>query len=159
MKSILVKIDQNTIRKNPNAGQTSFSTAGPTEITFSYTGDEPKLLKNCIITSTDSLGRIEGLIDNPKHAAELESIKGMSITYQNSRQIHHHAPNPKWLYKYENPNVKCSNCKKLVPLIEIIIESNEDLAWKICPICDEINTFPEIEYEDINKVVKQLKLE
>lgn len=160
MESIIVKIDHSSIKKNPNAGKTVSYVAGRTEISFSCNGIDPALLKNCIITSRDTFGRMEGLISNPKHAAELEHLEGMTITHKYEKQIIHHAPLPKWLFEYEKPMVECNNCKVSMPVNQIILESsdNGEGLYDICPICNAFNSFPSRTYEDINDVVNLLKL-
>lgn len=155
MNNILVKIQRDSIRKNPNAGRTSFVVHGPSEIRFKYQGNNPELLKNCTIISEHSSGEVEGYIDNPDDIKELANIPGMKIEVKNNFTRHEHLPEPQYLYEYEDPKIKCSQCKEDIYISKIHTDYDDwDNEYTECPNCKGVNTFPEIQYEHIQDALK-----
>jgi len=77
-----------------------------------------------------------------------------SLTINHHRPVErmYHAPEPKWLYKYEDAHVTCSKCGgKVSPEI---IKNNRYEEDCDCPLCGGCDTFS-FEYEEIGDVVKQ----
>lgn len=158
---MLVKIDRNSITKNPRAGQTSSVMSGAIEATFEIEGKLPDFLieeKN-IWTTTTRFGAgneyYEGIIIDPSDTdLRMKIIKaGGKVNMQKNNQVVHHPPEAAYLFKYENPLVICNNCNSSVLLSDITEEWNDEGSRYLqCPVCKEIDTF-DIGYENIRDVV------
>lgn len=149
----LIKIDRSSIRKNPKAGETVTYLPGTIELTGEYAGAIPAYyLHRLIITSI--VGEIQYFIANGDPAdimPMLKEDKRASITITNNAIRYEHAPEPSYLYNYENTPVECSACKNMVNQESIISEwSSEGAHYYQCPLCYETNTF-DLRYETIQE--------
>lgn len=164
---MIIKIDRSSVTKNPNAGSTSFVVMGAQEITFSFKGDFPDYLtdgENCFVKTAvhSPLGdSYECYLNDHSLLEKLLADVKMSVNINKNNQVIHHLPEPKYLFKYEQKNVQCSECKQMVPYNLIVRDSFDDDEWNyhsLCPKCNKYDTFPEIEYESIDDVLKELKI-
>lgn len=153
---MIIKIDRSSIKLNPNRGNTSFLAAGAVEVSFEVTGKLPDFLKdgeNCYITSIDSNKRISGLLNDFSLQADLMKCDGVTVNVKRNTQRIYHAPESTYIYKYENPELKCDYCHKKSTIEEIEIDYDDDgNRCTTCPCCAHINTFPVVEYENITDV-------
>lgn len=68
-----------------------------------------------------------------------------------------HSPEEKYLYKYEDPLIMCSECASKIKISEIE-DISEDVDYYICdrcPVCKSIDSFEGREYENINDIVNE----
>jgi hypothetical protein len=161
---MIVKIDHSTIKKNPQAGNTTTVMTGRWDCKFEFDGELPKELhddEDIILTkwSMDANNKhIRGIIVNPTKVDAMTSI-GAKVTQTKDNIPMYHLPEPKYLFKYENPSVECSNCHAMIPVNDIEedwIECGEDEhKVQICPVCKSTNpdNFEEIEYESIESAI------
>lgn len=166
---IRVKIDRNSIKRNPRAGQTTSVERGSRTLDFDFEGKWPKDQltdgKQVHITNwqgakepMDSI-RCSGIVVNPDMFEELSKIPGMILHEKMNNTVIHHSPIPMFDYKYENPLVPCSECLNNVYLEDIDYEYDDDgNRSEYCPVCKEEGTFEKRWYEPIEDVVKELKL-
>lgn len=160
METIIVKINRESIRENPQVGATSFSVAGKQEIRFKIEGEIPSILKedeNCVITrSYFGLPKItEGVLFTDDLINELLKHPGVSIeSLTESNRVFHH-PSPKYLFEYLPTLVVCESCNKGIEVNDIIEDYDDDGNQIIqCPNCLNYFTFPTIKYEKIEDVLK-----
>lgn len=161
---ITIKIKRDSIKKNPNAGNTSSIIQGLKEAKFKIESYSiPDIIKNepFFITEfteengvlTSASGVINGPI-TPDQFSEWMLIQGISITISNNTRVIHHMPEPDYLFEYEDTEVKCRHCKNMVDVDSIEQDEFGGDLLNICPICGHENTFPEYKYEKIGDVVK-----
>jgi len=163
----LIKIIRKSIRKNPDAGRTSWIVNTGKEAKFTFQGDKlPEWFnkKNVVIESQESNGTdshviIKGIVINPAILPELcddfqNKRYDLTLDIKNEFQrIHTKTPAPEYLYKYKNTKVRCEECNLMVPINDIEGDEFEDMIIQICPKCQKWNTF-DFEYERIEDVVK-----
>lgn len=159
-KTEVIKIDRSTIRKNPRAGATVTLVPGLVEISFKYTGKElPALLRDenkAHVVSYGNDGVFEGVIENGAldevFALQEQGIEGYLQIYQ-TQDVERilHRPDPKWLYKYEDTKVTCSECGGKVSHEDVNDENYR------CPHCEAEDTFGFV-YEEIDDVVNLDKI-
>lgn len=71
----------------------------------------------------------------------------------------HTLPLLKWKYKYIEQRVTCSHCKIKISTEYLEIDNGPYGNQRTeCPECSAWDSFPKIEYEDINKVIAELGL-
>lgn len=147
-----VKIIRSSIKKNPRAGEEFSQVPTNVEVSFSYDGAPPKGLDNeegVFITEfndnyTAGILLHDGLIP----IVEKYGITNVKVVY-GKEQIYHQ-PLPDYLYEYENPEVTCKNCHNSIKVAEIERGADDDgYGYTACPICKTIDTFEDIQYEDI----------
>jgi hypothetical protein len=160
-KVMLVKIDRDSIKKNPNAGNDKIQVSGPWHIDFVITGDVPDFLiedVNCYFKSYNSKTKeTEGALIDFTLKDKLLELKHVTVHERREIQTHYHSPEKEWLYNYENPLVECKECCALVPVNDIKTDSfDDDIEFDICPKCSGADTFEEIKYENINDILKTL---
>jgi len=161
----LIKIIRKSIKRNPDAGRTSWHVNTGREAKFTFSGDKlPEWLKdeNVFIKSQesnyyDSYVVIHGIIINPDILPELfkdiqEKKYNLNIEIKNNiHEVHTKTPAPEYLYKYKNTKVECKECKSMVPVNEIEEDEIYDMMVQICPKCHKFDTF-NFEYERIEDV-------
>lgn len=148
---MLIKINRNSIRKNPNVGNTKYYIPGhkqeyktvvETKQYVKFGDKEWKLISH----DTKETQRIE----------------------QPVQVLHSLSPEPEWLYSYEDSEIECNACgnkSKYSELQEKEIDGywdneNPDQYYyprtieRICPICDSEECC-EIEFEKIEDVVNE----
>lgn len=156
----LVKIIRSSIKKNPDAGKTATRIYGPREITFEIKGEIPEYLKdeeNCVVTTwSDNPKWCKGLLYNDDLVERLLSEKKSFITINDNKNIStvSHAPEPQYLYSYENTQIECNNCHNKIHVKEIIQDCNDDGCYDECPICSHVDTF-RYRHENIEDVIKE----
>ncbi len=167
-----ILIDLESIKENPNAGTTTSVVLGPwagyCKIDV-YPPDKLLLPYGCSAISerymhdgiSDPCTQYEIVIGNLSSYEILrqnENVSEISMNRDNTYVFH--APDPKFIYQYENTRIRCNNCKQLIPQAKIdkkYINSiskcvDTDLSYDVCPLCDECNTF-EYEYETIEQAL------
>jgi hypothetical protein len=165
MKTI-VKIIKKSIRKNPNAGNDTTLVPMGWNIEFSTDisyDDLPDYIKKYTIEThrlvpddPEYHGNLKYVDDKLIEFAQAVIKNGNRFVIRMNREIQtiHHFPEPKYLYKYENPKIECSNCHSMVAVNNIEEDEVDDNMVKICPICGSFNTF-EYKYEKIQDVLKK----
>lgn len=159
----VIKIIRSSIKLNPEAGKQVSRVAGPRSATFEYEGKFPKEFEKRVVITSEKLdgSYCEGHVINPDDAADLMLDiarkypgKRISIAVNNSYISVDHFPEGRWLYKYRNPDIRCENCGSSVRLGKIDFDyGNDGERATLCPICNGINSFGEIVFEDINSVI------
>lgn len=177
--SILVKIDRSSVVKNPDAGKTRTTILQGQRITFEYTGKElPEYLpdidimdlmnqpsRDYVVTELGNDGKkysLRGRIFN----SDCDFAKSMkkdrrAVMYMDNDFIHYdHLPLDKYLYKYENTQLKCEECGKIVNYDDIDQDCDDDsgYCYDECPVCHAHDSFGDIDLEKIEEVVKELAL-
>ncbi len=157
---MLIKINRDTIKKNPNAGNTMSRVVGAKRIGFTIKGDLPNYLiedENFYIISQDNYGTKECSLIDFSLLDKLLELKNISVTNKTDVQTFHHAPEKRWLFEYENPSLKCDSCDHYILLSDIKTEWDDEgeYEYDVCPQCNTINPFEPIEYENINDVVNK----
>lgn len=169
MPTTLIKIDRESIRPNPHAGETSKRFAGPLECSFELKSSVPfpsEWLEKAIITEQEfsnlSGGEtsIKGILLNPddmeQFQVELSKVGILTVRSETNFKIMSHAPEPKLLYEYEKTNVQCTKCREMIWWEEIDHEETPDgeSLYTVCPNCGAANTF-DYELEKIEDVIKE----
>ncbi len=179
MKTIIVKIDRSTIRKNPDAGNTQSHILREIIYLFNFLGSKkPRWMKEkdgVFLESGEQIsgksisagtglilkGRItnEELFRKLLHLIEKKDYKKiggeLTLSAEHKYDTINHAPSPEYLYDYEKTFIKCSNCKKEIEVNHVVVDYIDDeVCVEICPKCHEYNTFPKYVYEKISEVVK-----
>lgn len=168
MKTI-VKIDRNSIKRNPNAGQTQSHILGATRYYFDYgyisAFDFQKIKKfeserELIITTWGNRPGSKNMFCNGECIHEqvfdkLPKSQFLHIEIKKHIETFNHLPDVQWLYKFIPTKVKCENCKRSFFVTDIKVDWNDDGAWNICPHCNRAETF-DFECEDIYVVVKEM---
>jgi Zn finger protein HypA/HybF involved in hydrogenase expression len=159
----LIKIKRDSIKKNPNAGRDTYHVPMPWQVTF-----ETDIRKDYLpdwlqetVTEWDlsggiSMGYLNGVDD--KVIEYVQSVKKdghrFSVEYKREiQEVRSIAGEPEYLYEYANTKVKCSNCKKMIPVNDIEMDDDVDGNNYICPKCKEWNTF-DFGYESIEHALK-----
>jgi len=151
---MLVKIDRTTIKKNPNAGKTTYILPiGPEEcFKTEYYGDRVK--EYVVYSKSERL-----ILDRPRREGDLQS-GSISCRYSQPTQvIHTLSPEPAYFYKYENPTIECEYCKSQFKHTELQSDEYsfcEDYGYSdcVCPKCKEWNCC-KLEYENIEDAIKR----
>ena len=171
--AILVTIDRSTIKKNPNAGRTTYMMSGPTEAKLEFVFEDGKanrdyfdwLTKMLKHSHTDSMSCREGVDmrvttrlydgDTDKAQREIRLVTKLpelpiSVTTDTpQKEIYSMRPEPNYLFEYRPTVVECGNCG--------IRFSHEDLETdytdygpleNICPACNEVDCCV-IEFESL----------
>jgi len=154
-----INILKASIRRNPNAGKTLTVVPGRLEIKCTYTGKIPDYLKDLIQITTQrrSFDKTESVFywigEVPP---QLLQDKNCRIEYKQEYIEHHHLPDPDYFFKYENPLIECSECKKK-SRFEIIENDwvTDDCQVYICPNCESTDGYPEFEFQSIAEALSQ----
>jgi hypothetical protein len=166
MKTIIVKIDRSSIKKNPNAFMTTTTIIESVDCTFKWSGykkpewfDQEGIVVTTVVqNSMDNFIEIEGIIKNPEQFKDYFKEPGMTINYKNNFRDLHHRPEPEYLYDYEKTYVKCNHCKEKVEVqkidIDYIFDGEDEVKVETCPLCFGENTFPNREFEKLSDVLK-----
>ena len=159
----LIKIDKDSIRKNPNAGQTMTITEGPQRpIMFIYQGgpvpeffdnEDVRIYSNTVRVNSRVV-EITGYLYNHNMLNELiEATKGGTLQYsinENSQTLYHN-PLPEYYFDYIPTQIICSNCKESFDYSELLSDSiDENYSNEICPKCNYWGCC-EIEYEKLKE--------
>ena len=167
----IIKIIRETVKVNPNRGKTQTVVRGSTRTEFKITGrlSLPEGFSDSDFIFISEIGHdpdyICGGIIHPDYIQELqdacvEQSVDFSYTSNFDHEVLYHSPLPKWLFKYENPKIICEECHQNVSINDVNYDYTDDgVKYTVCPKCQEIDTFEEIRYEDINDVVKELGYE
>lgn len=148
---MLIKINRNSVRKNPNAGNTIY-----------YIPGQKQEYKTVVETKQYVKFGNKGwqLISHDTQETQR--------TEQPVQTVHTLSPAPQWLYSYEDPEVECNACgnkSKYSELKEKEIPGYYDdevqdhyhystTIERICPICDSEECC-KIELEKIEDVVNE----
>lgn len=163
---IKILIDPASIKRNPNAGNTSVRVKGPTIATFQFngTGRIPHhLLDKVEITGwldhpDEKYGYHQsGYIINPSDVELLlKEATGISIKIDNNVQVYPCMPESEYLYKHTIAFVPCNNCGKEVLDRDIKEDcDDEGNSFLVCENCGEIDTF-DYTYEHIEEAIERL---
>jgi hypothetical protein len=159
----LIKIKRDSIKKNPNAGNTVTRVQGLKSVSFiieSY--DIPDLPAEFIVTDWVKNGKLikaSGVINGPitsEQFAKWVNIEGIRLTVENGINTIHHMPEPDYLYEYEETYLKCKHCKNKINVEDI--ETDYDIVTLTCPECGAYDSFPKYKYEKIEDVIKSMQL-
>lgn len=92
-------------------------------------------------------------IKNVRVVSECSSdeYERMNFSENMNLQTIRHQPEDKWLYKYKDVKVQCSECGKKFSHTKLCQDWNEGPIYRICPYCDTAECC-EIEYEDIKDI-------
>jgi hypothetical protein len=155
-----IKIIRDSIKPNPKAGQTTQKVLGRRETECNIIGNFPDFLKdgeNCYILEESFVcpKKYRVSLLNESLVPELMKFKGaeVEITTKNDFHTVYFPPLPQYLYEYENPPLKCLECKNMVFLNNIKEDCNDDGCYTVCPICNNIETFDSVRYESIKNVI------
>lgn len=154
-----IKINRDSIRKNPNAGRTRTYVQGRSTISFRIEGEVPKELNEGedFYTTTWSTDFVEGVLINEEAVNTLRTLQNCTIEISREGYYLDHLPEADYLYEYENQVLVCENCHSEVPLNNVEDEyTYEGSHYLICPVCKGADTFGRLEYEEIKDAVKQL---
>ncbi len=157
---MIVKIDRTTIRKNPDRGQRFITVAGTRTATFECEGKLPEQLRPlCDIMEWKGPEGDEswcsGYIVDPSTWEEFIKVKNgpkITVKVDNAMERIPCMPGPELLYSYENPVIPCENCGSGVPVKDVDFEwigYEDEVRVSVCPHCKAMNSFGEIEFEDI----------
>ena len=172
-------IDRDSIKKNPNAGNTVThkSTGVSIEFTccryskekllyhFRYRADRviDENMPDQMTTDDDIKQIIETVLVNPYCLSMVitEKYEDPVLDIDYNIQAIGHMPEPKYHYEYEKTKVKCNKCGESVFETEFLSDSywdgeEEFYSDDICPKCKAWDAF-DIEYETINDATKGLK--
>ena len=163
----LIKIDRSTIRRNPDAGRTEWTVAGPSRatvrtagITYESAGEltlhDHAIEGDFIVTESLNGAAIPGTTE---HKQFTHGSAGVTIRIQRDVEtIRTARPAPTWLYQYEPTPVTCRNCGQTFPASELEQDSffngEDDIpVYNICPRCQAPECC-EVEYEKIEDAVR-----
>lgn len=170
MKTVIVKIDRSTIRKNPKAGQTESIVDRGLLITFVYKGrKEPEWINSLDVDiesrsfqgipgfeEIEIRGQIKVTDKLEKFIEENKKTEGLTLTIQRDYETLHHMPEPEYLYKYEKTYLKCNHCKEKVEVqdieIDYIFDGEDEVKVETCPLCGGENSFDHYEFENLSDV-------
>jgi hypothetical protein len=154
----VVKILQDTIRKNPDAGRTSFRVPINQEVRFIIKDKLPSYLidgKNVHITDqifSSESETYKGILIDPSLSEQLLKDGAQVDWSQDFQIVRHLIPEPEYLYEYDNPTIKCNGGHE-VPLNDIMEDCDDNGCWLTCPVCSEIDSFEEFRYEKISEAL------
>lgn len=152
----LIKIDKESIKKNPTAGNDKIFIHGPLEISFEIKGKFPEYLlieKNIYLTHWNE-NYWKGYLIDHSLLDKLLLENNCTIECKKDIQVHRHLPEPQYLYKYEKTYLKCSNCSESILHSDIDIDYDYDgYKYETCPKCQYVNTFQERKYESITQAL------
>lgn len=168
-----ILIDKKTVKLNPNAGRTSFTVPVSRTVYFTFKGryfpyemgEEPE---GVFIDSIDyplmdvEQGNFEITVEGQLHHESLIHLlpKEAKISIKQENTIVNHLPEPRYLFKYEDPKIQCSNCRRkfLVSKVEeeAIIDDDGNQIDN-CPDCESFNTFDEREYQPISEIIDDIE--
>jgi phage FluMu protein Com len=161
MKTI-VRIDRSSIKRNPNAGNTITFMPGLISVTFTFAGKPPKFMfkEPFVILETRNVNNeiveVKGILNAmPKQVG----YPGLVINVDRELRSIEHRPEPNYFYRYELTKVKCDECGFEINTVELPFYYDDDgYEYCTCPRCKEMNSFPEIEYEELtNEIIKAVK--
>lgn len=173
MKVIKIKIDRESIKRNPYAGIDQSIIDRGTTINFVFEGiEKPDWIdKTGVIVenvTTDPTGiKIKGRIVNGPATRDFEeflkdhkTIPGTQFTLHRELETLNHLPEPEYIYKYESTSVMCKHCKKMIDVdaieVDYILTDEGDIPIETCPECKEEGTFPVRVYENISEALKEV---
>lgn len=167
MKIWPVKINIDSIQKNPNAGNEITHIPGAIEWSFrakvlpSYFVDGI----NCIIRewginpTTGKMQDVIGYITSAKLLDRIAHEQPSGLQLQMDRDILRveHFPEPEYFYEYEDTRVICDHCGEILHIKDLRDDSFWDggevyLLMDICPNCGE-SPAVELEYESIDEAI------
>ena len=156
----IIRIDRETIKKNPNAGSTQSHMQGLREVTFKIESDNiPEWFHKDPFYPTEwEIGKMKGLISGAitdEMIEKFKGVKGLSVDIKCNPITIEHTPAPDYFYDYEQTTLKCKHCKNKIAVDEIECDwILDEYEVEICPICKQENTFPKYKYERIEDVLK-----
>lgn len=161
----IIKIDSASIKKNPTAGNTRTHVIGMATTKFkaictSEQLEKLSLEKDIVIITVgftlNELITIDGFIEHPDF--DITKLPGKwEVNSNKSIETVYHEPEAKYLYKYEDMGVPCSNCGVEILHSEIDQECDDYSCYDVCPKCEKTDTF-DYGYESIFIVAKELNL-
>ena len=159
--AIVIKIDRNSIRRNPNAGNTTTYMMGLWEASFEIKGEIPDIIKKppFYIKNWEEQNGImifaQGVINGPIDKSLIDSIPNLVVQMNRDVTKLEHSPESYYLWDYKKTYLKCKHCEHKVEVEEIEEDYIDDILIEICPFCGGQNTFPEHAYESIDNVIKE----
>lgn len=176
----LIKIDRSTIRRNKDAGSTVSYVPTKWTCSFDYKGkvvpivdevqndwfaidtdllnhNEDYLLTEVIHGDQDLVVEARGCFTKPFDYEVVRKVEGISnISEQYERVKVEHPPIPKYSFKYEDVEVTCQFCRKstLMREVEVYVDGAGE-SHEMCPLCLSLDSFEQVEFEDIESVVGQ----
>lgn len=164
----LVKIDRDSIKRNPIAGKTSSIEYVGSEMKFTFSGKSiPKTIKdnwdmelivNEIVETEEGL-YLNGLIHSGNdHLLEQLRSEGVNVQVVHEHLPIKHEPLPDYIFKFEATQVQCVACDnrfKHTDLEEdLLVDGSykQTLIKNICPFC-KTSDCCELEYENISDVI------
>lgn len=155
----LIKIDLNSIKKNPDAGQTQTNVTIGWSSSVEVIGEIPSFLKeneDYFCQSYKDINYLEilrpqafNLIFEKMFEEEFKA-KFRNLSQKRNNQSIYHSPIPSHSYCYINEEIECTNCKNKIKLFDIKEEEEEDNLVRKCPLCG-FSSFEEFEFEKFNK--------
>ena len=169
MKTI-IKIDRESIRRNPDAGRTEWMVPALTWVeVFTPNGEYRSVGKVEIEAMPDGSATVRGEFIQTRafnsrlifgeQKLEFSTSDNRIVGHQEYEEFRNMSPAPKWLYSYIPTQVKCDKCGAEFPDIELESDSCDDAEGNytpinnICPKCGKYDCC-EIEYERIEDVVQ-----
>ena len=169
---MLIKIQRESIRPNPNAGQTKFPVFG-----------RPTVSRRGCWFLFDKLGSCQGFFEIQEQGSDAHDLLPISLSevpYSNAAwltweyQVNHPVtylhdqPQGKWLYRWEDPDVVCHDCQAKFPASKLEYDSmelggDEDSDYDYtetntkCPQCGSWHALGDdrLVYEQIQDVPQQ----
>lgn len=163
---MLVRINRQTLRRNPNAGNTTSVLPGIAHSELTFTDEHGRYeftnagddwyCRSCVTTGPlrfqpGEVVATDTLIADPSK---------VRVTTHGNNQIIHHQPEPDWLYEYEPTPVTCNNCGETFDATELTSDcawtgDDEICSFEVCPKCDAWECC-EVEYEQPDDVAREL---
>lgn len=159
-----INILKSSIKKNPNAGRTSFFMPSGRRVTGTFIGKFPKRYEErAIVTSIthtmsgNPLSQFE-IMDRirnnkiPKWVFTDKRVRDVSISQEGI--TYEGLPEPNYFYKYENKHIRCSDCGVKTPFKKIEEDYIDDeYHVYICPNCKSISGYPHFTFQKIEEAV------
>jgi hypothetical protein len=166
---IIIPINKDSIKKNPDAGKTQERIVTGQHITFEGKSDVPKIIqddldcKNFFISEI-SLGEDKFYRGLAMHLDDklIDQLKQEDHTIKIEIHVEYatinHFPSPQYLYEYENIDIKCCICDETFKSDNLESDSfNDDDDYyysdTVCPKCSAWNCC-EVKYESIEEALK-----
>ena len=153
-----INILKSSIKKNPNAGNVTTQVPGKRIIRGTYYGVLPDHLKGDNIVILNPTISVDGLVTQFQIIGELpKSIfkdKNAELEAYNDIITIVHVPEPAYLFEYENPLVKCSECGFETPFTNTQDADDHGSIYS-CPNCHSTGGYPHFEFQKISEAIEQ----
>ena len=163
-----IKIDRDSIKKNPDAGRTEYLIEGyPREMRVEFwiweqiDPEETFGLKNAFITTlqvraSSSTGiLVSTRFEDLEILKAVEGFKILSVDYYiPTRTMWSMTPEPEFLFEYENTNITCYLCRESFSWRDLDSDYHGNDVWNdtICPKCGTWDCC-ELKFEKLEDIV------